>query len=650
MSATTSPLASNKKTGGILLAAKVISPEDYEKVLKELENTPDRIEDMVLVLGMTTEAELLRVLAAHHQTRFVSSDKLAKAEITRATLELIPRRVAETFGVFPVMFDAANNVLSVVTADPDDKGTLKEIQHVSGAKDVKPFIARPAAVRAAIAKGYGGDIHAFALLDRVAHEQFQSMLNVYERNLVSDVSLTNSLSQEGKRERVVSGESLEKGHTRAGATTAGASNDAALELLNVMVSLLENTRPDLRGHSALVARLMRRVVERINLPPATINACVAAAYLHDVGKMGHFHLTALNCSEYDGHKTAAQKASTTPIRLLEGARLLSDTIEAVLHMYERYDGKGFPDGMSGKEIPIGARILAALDTYADLTQNPRNPYRKTLGPAEACAVLAEYKGTIFDPHLVDLFKSVVLGDDVRARLLSTRYAALLVDSDPEETTVLELRMIEQGFEVKTARSAEQALMILGSEEIDLVLSELDLPQADGLTLLAEARKQKWGKDMPWVIHTRRQGKSDAQKAFDLGVLDFVAKPAPTDVLVHKLKAMLDQRTKQRGARGVSGSLREMSLPDMIQVLFHGRKTGNLKIRNGPDAGEIHIDNGSVVNALWGSLRGEEAFYAMLKLDDGEFGLDPQFKPQSRVINQSCEALLLEGMRRLDEKI
>jgi hypothetical protein len=89
---------------------------------------------------------------------------------------------------------------------------------------------------------------------------------------------------------------------------------------------------------------------------------------------------------------------------------------------------------------------------------------------------------------------------------------------------------------------------------------------------------------------------------------------------------------------------------MVQVLFHGRKSGNLRIRAREGTGEIHFVEGSVVNALWGELRGEDAFYAMLKLTDGEFGLDPSFKTDTRVIHASSEALLLEGMRRLDEGI
>jgi response regulator RpfG family c-di-GMP phosphodiesterase len=320
-------------------------------------------------------------------------------------------------------------------------------------------------------------------------------------------------------------------------------------------------------------------------------------------------------------------------------------------MYERYDGRGFPDGLSAKEIPLGARILAVTDTYADLTQNPRNPCRKALSPAEACGMLTKFKEIIFDPDIVDLFQSVVMGEDLKARLLADRYVALLVDPDPEETTVLELRMIEQGFEVKTARNAEQALKILSESKIDLVVSEIELPQSDGLALLEGARNQPWGKELAWVMHTRRQGRAEAQRAFELGVLDYVGKPTATDVLVAKLKARLDTRRTQKGTAsqgGVSGSLKEMGLPDMVQVLFHGRKTGNLKITTASQSGEIHFQEGAVVNALWGPKKGVHAFYDMIQLTEGQFALDPSFKPKERMIHESAEALLLEGMRRMDE--
>ena len=643
----------NKKVGNLLLTLKVIDPQQFEKAMAHAETSQQRIEDAVLELGMSNEQDLLKTLATHYKTRFVSTEKLSKADIGRSTLEMVPRNVAETFQVFPVLFDPQARALSVVTADPDDAETLNQIQITSGAKEVRAFVGRPAGVRAAIAKSYGGDIHAFAMLDRAAHAQFSAMLDVYERNVVSDVSMTASLAREAgtgatRGERVLSEREMQQGQKRAGTSGTAQGQEEMLELLNVLVSLLENNRPDLRGHSAHVARFTRRMLERINVAPGTMNAVVAAAFLHDIGKMSSFHLTSLNASEYDGHKTAAQRAVNTPSRVVESVHFAKETLDAIEQMYERYDGKGFPNGMSGKDISLGARVLAIADTYADLTQNPRNPYRKSLRPAEACEVLAKFKETIFDPNLVDLFKNMVMGEDIRAKLLANRYYALLVDPDPEETTVLELRMIEQGFETRTARGMEQAIKTLQETPMDVVVSEVDLPQGDGLGLLSEARKHPWGKDVAWIFHTRRSGRAEAQRAFELGVADYVAKPAPTDVFVAKLKALLDQRAQRTGPRGVSGSLKEMGLPDLVQVLFHARKTGNLRIRAGSSAGEIHFADGQIVNALFDKGRGTDAFYQMLKLQDGEFGLDPSFVPQARVIQESPEALLLEGMRRLDE--
>ncbi len=647
----------NKKVGNLLLKLGAVDPQQFENAMSSAETSHQRIEDAVVELGIASEQDLLKVLATHYKTRFVSTERLAKAEIGRSTLEMVPRQVAETFQVFPVLFDPQSRTLSVVTADPDDEEVLKQIQITSGAKEVKAFVGRPGGVRAAIAKCYGGDIHAFALLDRAAHAQFSAMLDVYERNVVSDVSMTAALARGssatgGRGERVVSERDMAQAQKRAATGQAGASvgQEEMLELLNVLVSLLENARPDLRGHSAHVARFTRRMLERINVGPATLGAVVAAAYLHDIGKMSAFHLTTLNASEYDGHKTAAQRAVSTPARVVESVHFAKETVDAIEQMYERYDGNGFPNGISGKDISLGARVLAIADTYADLTQNPRNPYRKSLMPAEACGVLAKYKEAIFDPHLVDLFKNMVMGEDIRAKLLANRYYALLVDPDPEETTVLELRLIEQGFETKTARGAEQAIKILQETPMDVVVSEVDLPQGDGLGLLAEARKHSWGKDVAWIFHTRRHERAEAQRAFELGVADYVAKPAPTDVFVAKIKALLDQRAQRSGPRGVSGSLKEMGLPELVQVLFHGRKTGNLRIRSGQTSGEIHFADGKIVNALFDKGRGADAFYQMLKLQDGEFGLDPTFVPQARVIQESPEALLLEGMRRLDEGV
>lgn len=757
------PLAAPKtKAADLLLRAQALPRPQFDRVVALVKEHNERAEDLMIDHDIMSEADLLKALSAVYRTNYLSTERLAKADIPRATVQMIPRRVAETLGVFPVLFDRAKNVLSVVTADPDNVEVLRDIQLVSGAQEVKAFVARPAAVVAAIRKHHAGDPRAFDLLERAGVEYtFGNQVLPDGRVMAAKDSVRQSpgsspdlgqgsapalpvappanrappLPAGARGPRVPIDEEEElvmpkpprnaarapehdheprapkrtggqmslsvppppptsnqpaplpqpmparpaplprqeeasvpptavaaiPGRRRTGANTEPPTSDVVrqnvlehdttVELLTVLVSLLENSRQELRGHSSQVARLLRRVAERMNLDRAETQAMIVAGLIHDLGKMGQFHLTALNCAEYEGHRVAAQKAYDTPPRLLESVRLTPSIKNAVFHMYERVDGRGFPDKLVGKEIPLGARLLSVADTYADLTQNPRNPFRKVLGPAEAMEVLLKHKGTIFDPSILDLFKALVLGEDMKAKLLASRYRVLLVDADPEESTVLELRMVEQGFDVKTARSVEAARKLASAEgaDFDLVVCELELPDADGLAFLSEARKEAWGRDMPWVVHTQKQGRTEANRAFELGAMDFVAKPVQADVLVAKLKAMLDQWSTGRGAKGVSGSLREMGLPDIVQVLFHGRKTGKLNVRSGGKNGEIHFLEGNIANAIVGDVTGAPAFYALLKFEEGDFALDPGFIPPKRVMVESSEALLLEGMRRMDEE-
>jgi response regulator RpfG family c-di-GMP phosphodiesterase len=634
----------------LMVSQSLITAEQRESVLSVVHSLGERFEETLLERNILDEAKLLRFLAAENQTRFVSTDKLSKANIDRAVLAKVPHKFAEQRTVFPIMFDSASSSLSVVTADPGDPAIVQELKVVADVRQIQLFVGRPRAVKAAITKYYGGDIHAFAALDRGAHEQFTTMLNVFERNLVSEESMATSLAREAvSRERVLSTAELESSRGDAEfLRQEGVSVDSYTETLNVLVTLLERGRGELRGHSAHVVRLMRKLAERIGVSDLQQMNFVMAGQLHDLGKMGTYHLTALNVAEYEGHKLAAGKQLQVPVRLMDAVHLPRDFEQILTHMYERFDGKGIPDGAQGKEIPLGARVLSLADTYADLTQNSRNPFRKTLTPTQACEVLKRYSGAIFDPNLVDIFRLTVTGDDLKARLLANRYQVLLIDPDPEETTVLELRLIEQGFEVRQAHDAEAALKHLATGDCELVVSELDLQNDDGLNLLKHARTQPGWREIPWIILTGRTGRAEAQRAFDMGVADYLTKPVSADLFVAKAKQVLERQAATRGARGVSGSLKEMGLPEIVQILWHGRKTGRLKIKAQSESGEIHFVSGAIFNALWASLRGEEAIYAMLRIEDGEFALDPNFTAPQQVIQASPEALLLEGMRRLDE--
>jgi response regulator RpfG family c-di-GMP phosphodiesterase len=651
--------ATNQRIADRLLAEGQIDADTHKRVIDHATRRAMRIEDALIVLEILSEAELLKYLATLHGTRFVSTEKLMKATIDPRVLAKVTRATADLHGVYPVLLDEATKTLSVVMADPDNGMALDDLKISAGVREVRPFVGRPSAVRAAIARDYHGDANAFAVFSRAqayAHvlDNIQDlMVNPFERprQITTPppgvVALSPELGQPATAPPPAAPPTRELPITPPPVVLA--PGVSILETLNVLVSLIENERADLRGHSSTVARLVRKTCERIGIASASTEAIVIAAYLHDLGKAGAYHLTALNVSEYEGHRIAALRSHEMPVELMSAAGLAPETRSSLAAMYERFDGHGFPNGQGGKEIPLGARIIAVVDTYADLTQNPRNPYRKILRPVEACDVLAQFRGAVFDPNIVDLFRQAMTGDHLRAKLLADRCQALIVDTDPEETTVLELRMIEQGFDVRIARTAAQAKAELEAGEFGLVVSEVDLGEADaGLTLRSEVVRAGIAREAAWVVLTTKADRQTAQRAFDLGVDDFVSKPAATDVFVAKLRQIVERKSARQGARGVSGSLAEMSLPDMIQILWHGRKTGALKLEALGSKGAIYFTEGQIVDARWDAMLGEDAFYRMLTLQEGDFRLDPNEKTSARTITGSPEALLLEGMRRLDE--
>ncbi|HTU62473.1 MAG TPA: HD domain-containing phosphohydrolase, partial [Polyangiales bacterium] len=119
-----------------------------------------------------------------------------------------------------------------------------------------------------------------------------------------------------------------------------------VETLNVVVALLEQDRGELRGHSMMVVRIARRMCERLGLTPEETDSIVIASYLHDLGKVSQFHLTALNVAQYENHRAQAKKSYLTPMRLFEAVRLPDKVATVLAHMYERLDGQGFPDRLS----------------------------------------------------------------------------------------------------------------------------------------------------------------------------------------------------------------------------------------------------------------------------------------------------------------
>jgi hypothetical protein len=122
-------------------------------------------------------------------------------------------------------------------------------------------------------------------------------------------------------------------------------------------------------------------------------------------------------------------------------------------------------------------------------------------------------------------------------------------------------------------------------------------------------------------------------------------------VVAKVRHLLERnkkRTDDQGERGVSGSLEEMGLPDIVQVLHQGRKTAGLRVTGDGNTGTVFFEDGAIVDCAFKDLRGDDAFYGLVTVTKGTFTIDPKATSDKHTIQVSAEMLLLEGMRRLDE--
>src|SRR5215467_1552773 len=136
-----------------------------------------------------------------------------------------------------------------------------------------------------------------------------------------------------------------------------------------------------------------------------IRAIEAAALLHDTGKLAVPENILnkpgrLTFEEFEKMKLHA----TVGAEILSGIAFPYPVVPIVRHHHENWDGSGYPDGLSGTEIPIGARILAVVDCFDALTSD--RPYRARLSDEEALRILTERRGTMYDPLMVDAFMSV----------------------------------------------------------------------------------------------------------------------------------------------------------------------------------------------------------------------------------------------------
>jgi len=170
------------------------------------------------------------------------------------------------------------------------------------------------------------------------------------------------------------------------------------QVIESFARVIDTKDPYTRGHSERVAQYVEDLGKKAGLSPIRVPRLVQAAKLHDVGKLGIPEAILqkpgrLTAREYDQIKTHPEQGE----ELLNNIEMLDDLLHIIRHHHERYDGKGYPDGRKGEEIPFEARLLTLADAYDCMTTD--RIYRRALSKEEVLEELERCSGTQFDPRL-----------------------------------------------------------------------------------------------------------------------------------------------------------------------------------------------------------------------------------------------------------
>jgi len=188
---------------------------------------------------------------------------------------------------------------------------------------------------------------------------------------------------------------------------------ANVEILEVLGGAIAKRDSDTSQHNFRVTLYAVRLAEELGLDRAAIRALIKGAFLHDVGKIAIGDAILLKPGKLTEEEFAVMKTHVEHgVDIVRHSRWLDDAAPVVGGHHEKFDGSGYPRGLSGEAIPMGARIFAVVDVFDALTS--RRPYKEPMPFAKAMAIIGGDSGRHFDPAVVAAFTRIA--GDLHARL------------------------------------------------------------------------------------------------------------------------------------------------------------------------------------------------------------------------------------------
>jgi len=194
-----------------------------------------------------------------------------------------------------------------------------------------------------------------------------------------------------------------------------------LASVSSLTRTLEARDPYMMHHAENVQAYCRAILEELGCPPEIMDSLNVAAQLHDLGKISIPDAIMQKPGPLsDRERHVVEQHPLVSVQIVEPLGLTTEELRSIKHHHERFDGFGYPGGLSGKKIPFGSRIIAVADAFDSMTAN--GAYRQIMSLEEALAEIKSTSGSHFDPEIVEAFEKAVQKHQTDWPLQSVRQA------------------------------------------------------------------------------------------------------------------------------------------------------------------------------------------------------------------------------------
>ena len=232
---------------------------------------------------------------------------------------------------------------------------------------------------------------------------------------------------------------------------------------------------------------------------------------------------------------------------------------------------------------------------------------------------------------------------------------LIVDDNPNVLKLLNISLSKAGYQIVEAENGEVAFEVANREIPDLIISDIMMPQMDGIELCWMIRENSKVPLVPFIFLTSFDDSEMEIRGFRAGADEYLNKPIDRKELLERVSELLDRTQKLKTIedktdtkKSFAGELKDLSIVELVQMLNLNKKSGVLKI-DGKGSGEIYLQGGQLIGAKTAAKEGEEAVYEMVAYDKGTFNFEVSDKKFPNNIKTGTMNVIMEACRIMDEK-